>query len=60
MTQAQKMAQARYDKRNTRQINLKLTLRTDADVLEKLQKVDSMQGYIKALIRADIERGNND
>ena len=60
MTQAQKLAQARYDKRNTRQINLKLNLHTDADVLEKLQNVDSMQGYIKALIRADIERGNND
>ena len=60
MTQAQKRAQARYDKRNTRHINLKLNLRTDADVLEKLQKVASMQGYIKAVIRADIERDNND
>lgn len=56
MTKAQKMAQARYDKRNTRQINLKLNIRTDADVLEKLESVDSMQGYIKRLIREDVAK----
>lgn len=56
MTQAQKQAQARYDKRNTRQINLKLNLHTDADVLERLQSVDSMQGYIKRLIREDVAK----
>lgn len=56
MTQAQRRAQARYDKRNTRQINLKLNFHTDADVLEKLESVDSMQGYIKRLIREDVEK----
>lgn len=56
MTQAQRQAQARYDKRNTRQINLKLNLHTDADVLERLESVDSMQGYIKRLIREDVAK----
>lgn len=49
------MPQARYDKQNTRQIRLKLNLKTDADILEKLSEVDNKQGYIKSLIRADID-----
>ena len=49
-------AQERYDAKNTRHIRLKLNLKTDADILEKLDKVGNMQGYIKRLIRADIER----
>lgn len=46
--------QARYDKTHTRRINLKLNLELDADILQKLDSVDSMQGYIKDLIRADL------
>ena len=46
--------QAKYDKTHTRRINLKLNLELDADILHKLDSVDSMQGYIKDLIRADL------
>ena len=46
--------QAKYDKAHTRRINLKLNLELDADILQKLDSVDSMQGYIKDLIRADL------
>ena len=46
--------QARYDGANTKQIHLKLNLKTDADILEKLEQVESIQGYIKGLIRSDI------
>ena len=46
--------QARYDKTHTRRINLKLNLELDADILQKLDSVESMQGYIKDLIRADL------
>ena len=56
-TKAQIKAQAKYDAENTRQVHLKLNRRTDEDVLKKLDSVPSMQGYIKGLIRADIERG---
>ena len=45
--------QAKYDKNHTRRIHLKLNLKLDADILQKLDSVDSMQGYIKDLIRAD-------
>ena len=48
---------AEYDRENTRMFCLKLNRKTDKDVIEALEAVDNKQGYIKALIRADIERG---
>ena len=56
-TEAQIKAQRKYDAENTRQVHLKLNRRTDKDVLARLDEVPSKQGYIKKLIRADIERG---
>lgn len=56
-TEAQIKAQKKYDAKNTRQVHLKLNRRTDKDVLARLDEVPSKQGYIKRLIRADIERG---
>ena len=47
---------ADYDRENTRMFCLKLNRKTDKDVIEALEAVDNKQGYIKALIRADIER----
>ena len=55
-TEAQRKAQRRYDARNTRQVHIKLNLRTDKDVLEKLDEVPSKQGYIKRLIREDLAK----
>ena len=45
---AKNQAKDRYDKENTRPIKLKFNLKHDADILEKLESVPSMQGYIKA------------
>lgn len=56
MSKPSKEVQARYDAAHTRQIRLKLNLKTDADILSKLDSVDNMQGYIKELIRADIKK----
>lgn len=55
-SKARKAATRRYDEKNTRQIMLKLNLKTDADILEKLDSVENRQGYIKSLIRDDIAR----
>lgn len=55
-TEAVKRAQYKYDAANTRQILLKLNIRTDADVLEELDAQENRQGYIKRLIREDIAR----
>lgn len=46
--------QKRYDEKATRRYGLKLNLITDADIIEKLDTVESIQGYIKELIRKDI------
>ena len=54
-TEAQKRARVKYEAANTVQLHLKLNLKTDADILRKLETVQSKQGYIKDLIRADIE-----
>lgn len=51
-----------YDEFHTRQIKLKLNLKTDADILDWLTRMQSyrsgtsMQGAIKKLIRAEIAR----
>lgn len=50
-----KEADARYDAAHTRQIKLKLNLKTDADILKKLDSVENKQGYIKELIRKDMK-----
>lgn len=51
-----KTPQSRYDAENTVQIKLKLNANTDADILRKLEEIKNKQGYIKALIRADMEK----
>ena len=55
-TEARKKANARYDAAHTRQIKMKLNLSTDADIIAKLEDVDNIQGYIKALIREDMKK----
>ena len=58
-SEAQKRAVKKYDAANTRQIHLKLNLKHDVDILERLAEAaetpEGMQGYIKRLIRDDIE-----
>ena len=53
--EARRKATAKYDRHNTKQVKLKLNLNTDADILERLTRSGNVQGYIKALVRADIE-----
>lgn len=54
-TEAQRRAKDKYDAKTAVQIKLKLNIKTDADILKKLEEVDNKQGYIKALIRADLK-----
>ena len=54
-SESQKRAQAKYDAANTKQVRLKLNTKTDADILERFDRCDNVQGYIKRLVRADIE-----
>ena len=50
------ISQARFDKENTRKYTVKLNKRTDAEVIERLDKQPSKAGYIKQLIREDIKK----
>ena len=49
-------ANTKYNKSHTKQVPLRFNLKTDADILEKLDSIPNKLGYIKQLIRADIEK----
>ena len=49
-------AQAEWYKVHSKMVSIKLTDRADADIIAKLGEQASVQGYIKALIRADIAK----
>lgn len=49
--------QDRYNKTKTTTVLIRLNKSTDADIIELLERTENKTGYIKSLIRADIERG---
>lgn len=57
-TEAQLRAIKKFDSNpnNVRRYALKLNMRNDADIISKLESVESKQGYIKQLIRADLNK----
>jgi hypothetical protein len=56
MSPALVKAQKKYNRTKTKSFTLKLNKETDADVIERLEKAENKQGYIKELIRKDIEK----
>lgn len=52
-TPAQLKAKEKYNKANTITLCLRLNKKTDKDIIELLDTVDSKSGYIKELIRLD-------
>lgn len=48
------MSDYNYEKNNCTRVSIKLGNKTDADIIEQLNKQDNKQGYIKELIRDDI------
>ena len=49
---------ARYNTKSSRFFSLKFNRATDADLIERLESVDSVNGYIRQLIREDIARSD--
>lgn len=49
----------KYQRENTVQINLRLSKKYDADVIEKLNSLEDIgkATYLKELVRADIKKG---
>ena len=54
-TEAQIRANNKFNKANTKMVSLRLNYNTDADIIQKLDEVDSKMGYIKELIRKDLQ-----
>ena len=48
-------ANNKSNKKNTTAICVRLSFNTDADILKKLDEVQSKMGYIKELIRKDLQ-----
>ena len=48
-------ANNKSNKKNTKTICVRLSFNTDADILKKLDEVQSKMGYIKELIRKDLQ-----
>lgn len=45
-----------YEKTNLRQIKLNINRKTEPELLEWIEKQENIQGYIKNLIREDMEK----
>lgn len=48
-------ANKKYDKANTKLYGVKVVITTERDVYEKLEATPNKSGYIKSLIRKDLE-----
>lgn len=57
-TEAQKKASNKYNKKNTVQYCIRLNKKTDAEVIEVLNRCTNKAGYIKRLIINDILQNN--
>lgn len=55
-SEAKLKANEKYLKANTKIVSLRLNYNTDTDILKKLDEVDSKMGYIKELIRKDLQK----
>jgi len=55
-SKAQIKASNKYNRDNTVTYCLRLNIKTDKDIIDKLAEESNKQGYIKALIRSDIPK----
>lgn len=56
---AQVRASMKYDAKNTIKFTVKLNRKTDKELIEQMESVSNKSGYIKGLIRKDIEDGKD-
>lgn len=47
---------ARYNAKSSKHYGIKLNVKTDAELIERLESSDNINGYLRRLIREDIER----
>lgn len=51
-----KKAVKKYNAKNVKKYLLQLNINTDEDVIRRLESVSNKNGYLKALIREDIQK----
>ena len=56
VSEAKIRANNKSNKLNTKMICVRLSYNTDTDIIKKLDEVDSKMGYIKELIRKDLQK----
>ena len=56
MADSRTTIQARYDSKNRKSFAIKLNKKYDDDIIAKLESVESINGYVRQLIRDDITR----
>ena len=59
-TEAAKAAKSAYDAKTARYISLKLNRNTDRDIIDQLDDQENIQGYLKRLIREDMQRNKKE
>ena len=52
----QRKATSKYQAKSIQRKTVILNRKTDKDIIVKLERVENMSGYIKSLIRADINK----
>mgnify|MGYP007013874213 CR=1 FL=1 len=55
----QTLNQRKYDAANCKFYHMKFNIRTDADVIAKLESVPSKQDYVRQLIRKELAKADN-
>lgn len=56
LTEARKKARDKYNKENYKVVSFKLSKKYDEDIIEFLDEQENKQGYIKELIKQDMQR----
>ena len=55
VSEAKKAAKTRYDAKTAKYFRIKLNVNTDAGIIELLEKQENVQGFIKSLLRKELE-----
>ena len=55
-TEAQRRANSKYDKKNTKNFTIKLNKNTDSDIFEYFNNYENKTGLIKQLLREHINK----
>lgn len=60
MNESAKQIKRRYYAKSIRKFTIEFNRNTDADILEKFEKIANKQGFIKALLREKLAQGEEE